>query len=47
MDFDSQRLVVTEERCVGCGMCQHICRTVNDHIAIKITPYRSLEPAPR
>jgi ferredoxin-type protein NapG len=44
MDFDAQRLVVTAERCVGCGMCEHICRTVNDHIAIKVTPARLLEP---
>ena len=47
MDFDSQRLVVTVERCVGCGMCEHVCRTVNDHIAIKVTPFRSMEPASR
>lgn len=43
MDFNVQRLVVTVERCVGCGMCEHICRTVNDHIAIKITPFRAME----
>jgi ferredoxin-type protein NapG len=47
MDFDTQQLVVTAERCVGCGMCEHICRTVNDHIAIKVTPYRLLEPLVR
>ena len=47
MDFDAQRLVVTAERCVGCGMCEHICRTVNDHIAIKVTPSRLLEPLAR
>jgi ferredoxin-type protein NapG len=47
MDFDTQRLVVTAERCVGCGMCEHICRTVNDHIAIKVTPSRLLEPSAR
>lgn len=47
MDFNVQRLVVTVERCVGCGMCEHICRTVNDHIAIKITPFRAMEPASR
>ena len=47
MDFNVQRLVVTVERCVGCGMCEHICRTVNDHIAIKITPFRAIEPASR
>lgn len=47
MDFDAQRLVVAVERCVGCGMCEHVCRTVNDHIAIKVTPFRSMEPASR
>ena len=47
MDFDTQRLVVTAERCVGCGMCEHVCRTVNDHIAIKVTPFRLLEPLVR
>jgi ferredoxin-type protein NapG len=47
MDFDAQHLVVTGERCVGCGMCEHICRTVNDHIAIKISPSRSMEASPR
>ena len=43
MDFDSQRLVVAVERCVGCGMCEHVCRTVNDHIAIRVTPFRLME----
>ena len=43
MDFDAQRLVVAVERCVGCGMCEHVCRTVNDHIAIRVTPFRIME----
>ena len=47
MDFDTQRLVVTAERCVGCGICEHICRTVNDHIAIRVTPFRLLESLAR
>lgn len=42
MDFDAQRLVVEAERCVGCGLCEQICRTVNDRIAIKVTPVRML-----
>ena len=42
MDFDTQRLVVTTERCVGCGLCEHVCRTVNDHVAIRVTPFRLL-----
>ena len=47
MDFNVHRLEVAVERCVGCGMCEHICRTVNDHIAIKISPYRAIETAAR
>ena len=47
MDFNDQRLVVTGERCVGCGVCEHICRTVNDHIAVRITPFRVMESASR
>lgn len=42
MDFDGLRLVVAQERCVGCGMCEQICKTVNDRIAIKVTPARNL-----
>ncbi|MCI0427589.1 MAG: 4Fe-4S dicluster domain-containing protein [Nitrospiraceae bacterium] len=42
MDFDKQRLVVTTERCVGCGLCEQVCRTVNDHVAIRVTPFRLL-----
>jgi ferredoxin-type protein NapG len=43
MDFDAQQLVVAVERCVGCGMCEHVCRTVNDHIAIRVTPFHLME----
>ena len=42
MNFDALRLVVTEERCVGCGMCEQICKTVNDRLAIKVMPTRNL-----
>jgi ferredoxin-type protein NapG len=42
MDFDSQRLMVATERCVGCGLCEQVCRTVNDRVAIRVTPMRSL-----
>jgi ferredoxin-type protein NapG len=42
MDFGTQRLVVTTERCVGCGLCEQVCQTVNDHVAIRVTPFRLL-----
>ena len=42
MDFDQQRLVVTAERCVGCGLCEQVCLTVNDRVAIRVTPVRLL-----
>jgi ferredoxin-type protein NapG len=42
MDFGTQRLVVTAERCVGCGLCEQVCRTVNDRVAIRVTPFRLL-----
>jgi ferredoxin-type protein NapG len=42
MDFDKQRLVVTTERCVGCGLCEQVCQTVNDRVAIRVTPFRLL-----
>lgn len=42
MDFDTQQLVVTTERCVGCGLCEQVCRTVNDRVAIRVTPFRLL-----
>lgn len=42
MDFEAMRLVVASERCVGCGICEQICKTVNDQLAIKVTPMRWL-----
>lgn len=42
MDFSALRLEVVQERCVGCGMCEQICKTVNDHLAIKVIPERNL-----
>jgi ferredoxin-type protein NapG len=42
MDFESLRLVASAERCVGCGICESVCKTVNDHIAIRVTPARQL-----
>ncbi len=42
MQFEALRLAVIEDRCVGCGLCEQVCRTVNDRIAIKVTPARLL-----
>jgi ferredoxin-type protein NapG len=42
MDFDSLRLAVTSELCVGCGICESVCSTVNDRVAIRVTPARQL-----
>lgn len=42
MDFHELRLIVERERCVGCGMCEQVCKTVNDRIAVKVTPARNL-----
>ncbi len=37
MDFGAYRLRVLEDRCVGCGICEQTCKTVNDKIAIKVS----------
>jgi ferredoxin-type protein NapG len=42
LDVESLRLVISSESCVGCGVCESVCRTVNDHGAIRITPARQL-----
>ena len=42
MDFEAYRLSVDSDRCVGCGMCEQTCKTVNDKIAIRVTPARLL-----
>jgi ferredoxin-type protein NapG len=42
MDFDSLRLAMAAELCVGCGICESVCNTVNDRVAIRVTPARQL-----
>ncbi|MGZ8381112.1 MAG: 4Fe-4S binding protein, partial [Nitrospira sp.] len=42
MDVASLHLSVVKEACVGCGMCEMVCRTVNDHVAIRVVPSRQL-----
>jgi ferredoxin len=29
---------VDKEKCVGCGICENVCNTVNQPIAIKVVP---------
>jgi ferredoxin-type protein NapG len=41
MDFDVFRVIVSESRCVGCGICEYTCKSVNDRIAITVRPARS------
>ena len=38
MDFGLFRIAIDDMLCVGCGVCQYICRTVNDRAAIRIVP---------
>jgi ferredoxin-type protein NapG len=38
MDFALFQIGVDDMLCVGCGVCQYICRTVNDRAAIRIVP---------
>lgn len=40
MSFSEMRLLVQDERCVGCGICEQVCKTVNDRIAIRVVPAR-------
>ncbi len=40
MDFVSMSIRVDGDMCVGCGMCEHTCKTVNDQIAITVSPSR-------
>ncbi len=42
MNFSIFQISVLEDRCVGCGICQQICKAVNDRVAIKIVPTRKL-----
>ena len=36
VDFSDPYPVVDLEKCVGCGICEQVCSTVNDRIAIKV-----------
>ena len=38
--------IVDQEKCVGCGICEQVCSTVNDKIAIKVFSGRLVEATP-
>jgi ferredoxin-type protein NapG len=40
MDFDALRVLVSANDCVGCGICEYTCKSVNDQLAIKVRPER-------
>jgi ferredoxin-type protein NapG len=41
MDFDVLRIMVSGDQCVGCGICEYTCKSVNDRVAITVKPARS------
>ena len=42
MDFSSFCISVSQPQCIGCGICEYVCASVNDRIAIKVEPVRLL-----
>ncbi|MFO0773031.1 MAG: 4Fe-4S binding protein [Nitrospiraceae bacterium] len=36
MDFGDMKLRVDAATCVGCGVCEYVCGSVNDRIAIRV-----------
>ncbi len=38
--LDEGKPVVRREKCVGCGICENVCNTVNHPLAIKVVPER-------
>ncbi len=36
--LDEGRPIVRRDRCVGCGICENVCNTVNQPLAIKVVP---------
>ena len=42
LDVAMLHLSVSQETCVGCGMCEMICKTVNDRVAIRVIPARQM-----
>ena len=46
MDFSALRVLVSAQRCVGCGLCEYACKSVNDAVAIKVRPIRHVAEGP-
>ncbi|WP_447979614.1 4Fe-4S dicluster domain-containing protein [Candidatus Nitrospira bockiana] len=42
MDFETMRVSVSSSNCVGCGLCEYTCKSVNDRTAITVRPARLL-----
>ena len=40
MNFSNFQISVDQLCCVGCGVCQQVCKSVNDRVAIKVLPAR-------
>lgn len=36
--LDEGKPIVRRDRCVGCGICENICNTVNQPLAVKVVP---------
>ena len=36
--LEDNKPIVIKEKCVGCGICENVCNTVNQPIAIRISP---------
>lgn len=36
--LDEGKPIVRRDRCVGCGICENVCNTVNQPLAIKVVP---------
>lgn len=47
IDFVDSYPIVDKEKCVGCGICEQVCSTVNDRVAIKVLSGRPVEAASR
>lgn len=45
-DFMDPYPIVDKGKCVGCGICEQVCSTVNDRIAIKVLSGRLVAGAP-